>query len=185
MAAVARRVPEKDIDALWRFIEHTYDDNRRLYVAGNGGLFSLASHLAIDFSKGAVCEENRLYSDKRRIRVQQLGSNGSKVSAWSNDQRFDDIYVEELKTLEGDGWKDYSLLALSCSGNSPNIVNLVKYAAEQNANVWSMVGFDGGKLKNLMPAVHFKSWNYGEVEDCIHLTMHHITNRLRSKILAG
>ena len=146
--------------------------------------FSIAAHLAVDFTKGAVCEGNKLNITKRRMKVIQLGANGSKISAWANDRKFDEIYFQELRTLT-EGSDNFNVLALTCSGNSPNIVNLVEHATREKAKVMGIVGFTGGDIAGMCEVVHVKSEDYGIVEDVAHKIMHWTTQRLRDKILYG
>lgn len=145
-------------------------------------MFATAAHLAIDLSKGSVTRGSTLY-DHRRLRIIHLGANGSKLSAWANDKRYDDVYKEELIGLEG-RHSNYSLLALSCSGNSPNILSVVEYAQWHGAEVGAMVAFSGGKLKQIVSRhIHFKTLDYGIGENCIHEFGHFLTDTLRVKIL--
>jgi D-sedoheptulose 7-phosphate isomerase len=174
----ARSVDLHQLQTFWDFIEEVYDKNEVLFVAGNGGMKAIALHLAIDFVKGAVCEGRHFDITKRRMRVIPCGANGSVLSAWANDTRFDEAYFREIE-----GWDKIAVLALSCSGNSANIVNLVEYAREHNAKVMSIVGFDGGEIMHMGPSVHVKSNDYGIVEDVAHKIMHWTTQRLRAKIL--
>jgi D-sedoheptulose 7-phosphate isomerase len=172
-----------ELNALWEFVKNAYNKNQRIFVAGNGGLFSTAAHLAVDWTKGAVSKGPEIISFKRRLKVHQLGANGSKITAWANDDRYDVVYSQELRG-EVDPDDAFSLLVLSCSGNSPNIVDAVKYArGHQNAEVFGIVGFDGGKVKNLVPTLHISSQDYGIVEDLAHTVMHWLLVPLKRLIL--
>jgi D-sedoheptulose 7-phosphate isomerase len=184
VAAVASQIKESELEALWRFVENAYVNKQPIYIAGNGGCFSIAQHLTTDWTKGAISQAHGVFYDtKRRLRVKQLGANGSILTAWSNDHNYDIIYQEELRTFEHDN-KDYSLLVLSCSGNSPNIVNVSNFAVDAGANVFGLVAFDGGKLRDLVPCVYVPTNAYTVSEDIFHQLFHYLVEKIRELIFS-
>lgn len=146
----------------------TLDDarirRRRVYVFGNGGSAATASHFTCDLAKGAIG------SRKPRIRVQCLVDNTSVFSAWANDTSYDRVFAEQLEdTIEaGD-----VAIAISGSGNSPNVLQAVRVAARHGATTIGLCGFDGGKLAHMadIPIV-VPSHRMEQVED-IHLMLAH------------
>jgi len=110
-----------------------------------------------DLAKGSVVD------GKKRLRVLGLADNLSLLTAYANDCGYDSIFIEPMKSL----WKKGDILiAISASGNSPNVVKAAEYARENGGEVIGLVGFSGGKLKELSNfPIHFKSHNYGSVED--------------------
>jgi D-sedoheptulose 7-phosphate isomerase len=123
-------------DALWG----AYQQDRTVFVFGNGGSAALASHSACDFGKGTVTNGHR------RFRVISLTDNVPLMTAWANDQRYEDVFSEQLRPLVR---KDDVVLAISGSGNSPNILNGLKVARESGARTIGLAGFEGGKMKPL------------------------------------
>ncbi len=152
-----------------------YLSNRQVFIIGNGGSASTASHFACDLSKGTIVE------GKCRIRVTCLNDNTAILTAISNDFGYEHVFSEQLKNLAGNG---DVLVAISASGNSANIINGIRLAQDKGVKVIGFTGFDGGMLKQLSDlCVHVGSYNYGQVED-IHLFLCHvISQNLRQKIL--
>ena len=134
-----------------------YHRGSTVYICGNGGSAGTAGHMVNDLSKGSIVE------NKKRLRVIGLADNMSLLTAYANDNGYESIFVEQLKSLWAPG---DVLIAISCSGNSPNVVKACEYARANGGQVIGLVGFAGGKLKELSHhPIYFKSHNYGSVED--------------------
>lgn len=134
-----------------------YHKGGTVYICGNGGSWGTSNHMVNDLAKGSVVE------GKKRLRVIGLGDNTSLLTAYANDCGYETVFVETLKGLfrRGD-----LLIAISASGNSPNVVKAAEFTREHGGTVIGLVGFAGGKLKELSHhAIHFQSKNYGSVED--------------------
>ena len=139
--------------------------NRRIYVFGNGGSGSTASHLQNDFNK-ALFEK----TDKK-FDVICLNDNIPTLLAIANDEGYDEIFRYQL---DGKIKKDDVVIAISGSGNSKNIINAVMLAKECGATVIGMTGFDGGILKTLADYnLHAKINNMQVAED-VHLCLEHL-----------
>lgn len=148
-------------------IEKVSKAGSKFYVIGNGGSSATASHWANDFAIGL----------KRRgiltIDMVSLGDNAAVTSAIANDIGYENIFYMQLKDVLK---PEDVILAISCSGNSPNIVTAVEYAKEIGSTVIGASGFDGGKLKQLSDIefhVDTQRDEYGLVED-IHMILDHI-----------
>jgi D-sedoheptulose 7-phosphate isomerase/D-glycero-D-manno-heptose 1,7-bisphosphate phosphatase len=142
-----------------------------LLVCGNGGSAAIAEHLSCDHTKG-ICVDTNLSPF-----VIALGSNVSLTTAIANDIGYDEIFA---KQIEWYGNNNASLLVISSSGNSPNIINALKVAKKQKMASMALVGFSGGLAKELAEiCVHVKSNNYGIVEDCHQIIMHSIAQHIR------
>lgn len=113
-----------------------------LYIIGNGGSAGNAIHIANDFIYGATAGTN----EKKGIRVNSLTSNQAVITCLGNDIGYENIFVEQLKTL---AIKNDILLSLSGSGNSKNILNAVEYANMNGITTFSITGYDGGMLKKI------------------------------------
>lgn len=138
-------------------IVEAYHRGSTIFICGNGGSWGTSNHMVNDLAKGSVVE------GKKRLRVMGLGDNTSLLTAYANDCGYETVFVEPLKGLfrKGD-----ILIAISASGNSPNVVKACEYVRANGGQVVGLVGFSGGKLKELSNfAIHFKSHNYGSVED--------------------
>jgi len=155
--AAVQRVIETLIDAL--------EKNRTVFVCGNGGSASTASHMAADLGK------NTAIPGKSRLRVIGLADNMSWFSALANDLGYENVFVEQIANLLQPG---DILIAISASGNSPNVVKAAEYTRANGGTVIALVGFKGGKLKEIADvSIHTQSGDYGPVEDS-HLMLDHI-----------
>jgi phosphoheptose isomerase len=147
-----------------------------VYVCGNGGSAAVAEHLSCDFNKGISTDTSLNPS------IISLVSNMSLISAIANDIGYDEIFSKQLEyikqRIEGEVF-----LAISSSGNSPNIIKGLKKAKEMNMTTVAFVGFDGGQVVKDDLAdyiIHVKSDNYGVVEDCHSIIMHSIAQYIRT-----
>lgn len=161
------------VDVLW----DAYWNNRQVFILGNGGSATTASHMACDIGKGVV------YKEKKRFRVQSLCDNVAVLTAWANDVSFDTIFKDQLENLLN---PQDVVIAISASGNSPNVIKAVEYARNQGAIVISMSGFSGGKLKQMSDVnIHFPVNDYGQVEDLHMMSEHIITECIRERMKHG
>jgi D-sedoheptulose 7-phosphate isomerase len=148
---------------------------RHVYILGNGGSASTASHFACDLSKATIVGE------RPRLRVTSLTDNAALVTAWANDTSYERIFAEQLVNLADAG---DVVVAISASGESPNVLAAVRTARERGAVTVGLVGFSGGALKGLVDvAVHVSSYDYGVVEDCQLVLEHAITAAIHSVLL--
>src|SRR5215471_15955563 len=109
------------VEALSDLIEERYHAGRFVFIIGNGGSGANASHLSEDLSKCTL----RDFENQKRLKVLSLTDNTAGIMAWANDEGYDRIFVEQLKNLASPG---DLLLAISGSGNSPNVVKAVEWA---------------------------------------------------------
>lgn len=145
-----------------------------IFLIGNGGSASTASHMMNDLSKFTA------FDGVRRLRAIALTDNVPLMTAYGNDVNYDSIFVEPLRNLmrKGD-----MLIAISCSGNSPNVIAACEYASDHGAIVVGLCGDPGGILAKIahlrvtVPAAHV-----GQQEDG-HLILNHvIATALREQI---
>ena len=141
------------------------DSGRRVYVMGNGGSASTASHMASDLSKGASRK------DASRFKAMALTDNIPVMLAWANDSSYEDIFVEQLRNhLE----KGDVVIGISGSGNSENVLRAIEYANGSGAETIGLSGFDGGKLARMaMTSYIVPSRCMQQVED-VHLIIEHL-----------
>lgn len=143
------------------------DNKQTIFFAGNGGSASTASHFAQDL--GEVGRKAKVPGFK----TLSLTDNVSLLSAIGNDYGFDKIFTIQLLELFNPG---DVLVAISASGNSPNVVDAVKFAKDAGGKTIGLVGFDGGKIKDFCDhIIHVKTGagEYGPVED-VHMIMDHL-----------
>jgi D-sedoheptulose 7-phosphate isomerase len=152
-------------DAIWE----CYQKNRFVFVIGNGGSGSNASHFCEDMGKCTLRRED-YDTDKKRLRILSLTDNTPYILAWGNDEGFERVFAEQLKNLASPG---DLLIAISGSGNSPNILTAVEWANSHGLKTYGCTGFNGGKLRGLAhTGMHVPLDDMGIVES-IHLTAFH------------
>ena len=170
-----------DTDAIQEaltMIIHAYEKGKRVFIFGNGGSASTASHMACDLGKGTL---SRFYDNKeKRLRVLSLNDNMALLTAYANDLSFDHAFVQQLRNLveEGD-----LVIVLSGSGNSKNLLKAMKYAKMCGAKSIGILGFkNGGKLAAMVDcSIIVQSNHYGPVED-IHLVLNHLLASCFAKV---
>jgi phosphoheptose isomerase len=137
---------------------------RQIFVVGNGGSAAIADHLCCDWTKGTSCKGYPIVSSR------SLTSNMPLYSAIANDYGFEHVFDTQLEFLAGKG---DVLIAISSSGNSPNVLNAVTRAKQLGVFVAGFSGFSGGKLAQMADAsIYAATNNYGIVEDAHQAIMH-------------
>lgn len=165
-----RRIDPAQVQHLADAIHDCYVHGRTVFVCGNGGSGSNASHFCEDLGKGTLRREDFDNDQKKRLRVLSLTDNTPYILAWGNDEGFDRVFVEQLKNLAQPG---DLLVAISGSGNSPNVLRAVDWANRNGLKTLGCTGFAGGKLKTLAQQnLHVPLDDMGIVES-IHLTAFH------------
>lgn len=147
---------------------------RHVFLMGNGGSATTASHMANDLSKGTVVD------GRPRMKAIALTDNVALLSAWANDSCYERVFVEQLTNLLDTG---DVVLAISASGNSPNILRAVEFARQHGSVTVGWTGGSGGRLKDIVDlAVVVPSADVGMIESC-HLVLDHlVTSELRRLI---
>jgi D-sedoheptulose 7-phosphate isomerase len=166
------------VDLIWR----TYQGGKTIFVFGNGGSAATASHFASDLSKGPLGHKGDRLVD--RFRVIALTDNVSIITAWANDTGYENVFSEPLKNLAKKG--DLAI-AISASGNSPNVLKAVEVAKAIGVKTIGFCGFDGGKLAKIADValvVETERGEYEVVED-VHDTLHHMITQYFTERLAG
>lgn len=154
-----------------RHLEEARQNDNTIFVVGNGGSASTASHIGNDFGLAVLKKSNK--ASNKSYRALALTDNVSVISAIGNDSTYDNIFVDQLKVHFRKGDK---LIVISASGNSPNLVVASEWFKSQGGTVIGWLGFDGGKLLNIVDVpvlVSSPKGEYAPVED-IHLIINHI-----------
>jgi D-sedoheptulose 7-phosphate isomerase len=164
------RIDPAQVKALADRMFDCYQRGRFIFVIGNGGSGPNASHFCEDVGKGTLRRQDFDNDRKRRFRVLSLTDNTPYILAWGNDEGFERVFVEQLKNLAGPG---DLLVALSGSGNSPNVLRAVEWANAHGLTTFGCTGFGGGRLRTLAQhSFHVPLDDMGVVES-IHLTAFH------------
>ena len=164
------RVDAAQVQKLADLVYERYQKGRFVFICGNGGSGSNASHFCEDLGKCTLRREDFDNDAKKRLKVLSLTDNTPYILAWANDEGFDRVFVEQLKNLASPG---DLLVAISGSGNSPNILRAVEWANRHDIDTVGCTGFGGGKLKTLARHnLHVPLDDMGIVES-IHLTAFH------------
>ena len=165
----------QDIIGIANIIYEAYRKDKQVFIMGNGGSATTASHFACDLGKGVVVE------GKPRLRAISLTDNVAFITALANDIDYSSVFAEQLENLLNQG---DVVIGISASGNSPSILKAIKFAEEKRATTVGFVGFGGGKLARLAQRVIVLSGrNYGQVEDA-HLSLAHIISYMVKERIA-
>jgi D-sedoheptulose 7-phosphate isomerase len=164
------RVDEKQVQKFADLVYERYQTSNFVFVIGNGGSGSNASHLCEDLGKCTLRREDFDNDKKKRLKILSLTDNTPYILAWANDEGFDRVFVEQLKNLGSPG---DLLIAISGSGNSQNILRAVDWANQHGIETLGCTGFSGGKLKTMANHnLHVPLDDMGIVES-IHLACFH------------
>jgi len=167
-------LPVKEISKALHILQAVYERDGRIFAFGNGGSFALAAHWVSDFNKTVF--SHHLETDVRRFQAVRVPSSESELTAWANDVGFDMVFAGPLKNYLRDS---DIVIAISSSGNSPNVVKAVELAKTHKIPVIGLSGFDGGKLRELANAkIHIQS-ERGDYElvESIHGTILHLMTK--------
>ena len=181
MDYVAHLLAGLDFSAVERFasiLQRAREQERAVFIAGNGGSAATASHFANDLAWGTRARE------VPPMRAISLAANVPVLTALANDAGYENAFVEQMRGLFRPG---DVLVAISASGNSENVLRAVQYANEQGGISVGLVGFDGGKIKTLCRECIHVETNRGEycpVED-VHLAICHAVTTYLRRLAAG
>jgi len=180
LKGVLDRLPLDAFERVAQAVETAHAAGRQIFVIGNGGSAATASHMMNDLNKGTLGHKGD--ASWKRFRVIALTDNVSLMTAWANDTDYNRVFSEPLKNLAQPG---DLLIAISASGNSPNIVLAVEVAKQLGLKVVGLAGFGGGKLAKLADAAFVvPSDDYGPVED-VHMILDHMLTAYLYEKLKG
>jgi D-sedoheptulose 7-phosphate isomerase len=169
---VLLELPHSTIDRIADELMKANESGRIVYLFGNGGSASLASHIACDLGKGtAYCNGGK------RFRVLALTDNIPTMTAWANDASYEDIFSEQLRNFVQP--QDVAF-AISGSGNSKNVLRALQVAREAGARTIGISGFQGGEMKSLCDICLVVPSNNMQIIEDLHLAMAHAIFRIVS-----
>jgi D-sedoheptulose 7-phosphate isomerase len=166
---LTKTIDSIDVDKVQQAIEmflQARAADRQVFVFGNGGSASTASHFVCDMVKGAS------FNRASRFRIMALTDSLPTITAYSNDVAYDAIFLEQLKNFARPG---DLVMGISGSGNSPNVLRAMEYANSIGCNTIALTGRDGGKLAGLGKLnVHVPNVHMGRIEDAHMIVCHMI-----------
>ena len=170
------RLDAHAIDALAQAIFQRYWTGRFVYVIGNGGSGANSSHLCEDLGKGTVvCDQQT-----KRLKILSLTDNTSYILAWANDASYERIFVEQLRNF---GEAGDLLIAISGSGNSPNVLRAVEWANGSGIETFGVTGYCGGRLKQISQrSLHVALNDMGVVETLHMVAFHWVVGRVHQMV---
>lgn len=170
LQAEVARVDQAEIRQMADLIYEAYENEQFVYIFGNGGSGTTATHMSEDLGKSSLRETDLKDESKKRLRVMSLTDNLGWILAVGNDCGYDQIFVQQLMNYGRPG--DLAV-AISGSGNSPNVLAAVDWANRHGLKTFGLTGFNGGKLRSLAQAgLHVPLNDMGMVES-IHLALFH------------
>lgn len=168
---LAKLLVNLNADQISRFIDELMlarNNGKNIFFIGNGGSAATASHFANDLLAGM-----RLRKEDKPFKAIALTDNNALMTALGNDEGYDQIFAKQLDVLMEPG---DLVIAISASGNSPNLIKAIDLARSRGNTVVGLVGFDGGQMKQICNSVvHVQTakGEYGPVED-IHMVLDHL-----------
>lgn len=175
LRSVLNELPTENVERVIEVFENAYRNDKTIYLCGNGGSASTASHWACDLAKGTVAAE------APRLRAISVADNLALLTAYANDVDYAHVFSEPLRTYGKPG--DVAVL-ITASGNSPNILDAARAARDIGMISVGMIGFGGGKLLSLVDYhITVNCREYGPVED-LHLILDHIISLYLRQIIA-
>jgi D-sedoheptulose 7-phosphate isomerase len=156
---------------LWADLVYgAWEQGRFVFIVGNGGSGTTASHMAEDLGKSTLHPDDLRDESKRRLKVLSLTDNAGWLLAVGNDCGYDQIFVQQLMNYGSAG---DLVIAISGSGNSPNILSAVDWANRHGLVTFGLTGYHGGKLREQQQhGLHVALDDMGMVES-IHLCVFH------------
>jgi D-sedoheptulose 7-phosphate isomerase len=180
---IVQRILRKDIDKVINVLFETWANGSKVFLAGNGGSASTATHFACDLAKFTSVE------GRKRFRALALTDNGPLISALTNDLGWQNVYLEQLKNLMSDGDVFVVISVHGGSGAdkagpwSQNLLKAAKFVKDNHGKVVGLAGFDGGMLKKMADACVVVPANSTPQVEGLHLVLTHlICDRLREMI---
>lgn len=161
-----------EIEAVAKAFINARDAEKTIYVFGNGGSGSTASHMVCDIVKGVS------YKKEKKFKMVCLNDNIPILLAYSNDVSYDEVFVEQLKNFLQPG---DVVLGISGSGNSENIIKAIEYANNKGNTTIGFTGFNGGKLKQIATLSFNSNYNCMQISEDVHLVALHILYKVLDK----
>ena len=171
--ATLAELPTSEIEQIADILQKAREAGSRIFIFGNGGSAATAAHFAGDLNKGANCP------GQPRLRAIALTDNIPAVTAWANDDSYEDIFAEQLENHVEPG---DVVIGISGSGRSMNVVKALKLANTREATTVALTGFDGGLVKDIAHLCLTVPNSIMEQVEDVHLLIEHVvTTCLRAR----
>ena len=157
------------INDVMNILIKTYENEGNIFIFGNGGSASTASHYVCDFNKGVSIKL------KKKFRFVCLNDNVATVMAIANDCGYENVFSMQL---EGKLKKGDVIFAISGSGNSKNVIKAVEYAKEQGNKIISLTGYSGGRLLELSDYPIHVNVNDMQIAEDVHMMLCHMMSSI-------
>ena len=172
-----------DRGAIERFSAALYEAwqaERFIFVIGNGGSAATASHFCEDLGKNILRPDDMHDDGKKRMRVLSLTDHVSWITALGNDLCYEEVFSQQLRQYAS---PDDLLVAISGSGNSPNIIKAVEWANQRGLKTYGMTGYNGGKLKQLQhDGIHVELDDMGMAESVHSCILHWVVEDVHARV---
>ena len=174
VASALANLPDREIAKAIGVVQATYERDGRIYIFGNGGSLALATHWVADFNKTVF--SRHLDKGVRRFQAIRLPTTEEELTAWANDVGYEMVFAGPLENYLQDS---DTIIAISSSGASPNIIKAVELAKSHHVPVIGLSGFDGGRLNELADIKIFIPTEKGayEVVESVHGAILHLMTR--------
>lgn len=167
-----------EIDRFLDLLIDAYEHGKTVFVIGNGGSAANASHFANDLAKGTL----KSVDQTKRLRALSLTDNVALMTAFGNDEGYHTIFEQQLRSLAHPG---DIVVAISGSGNSPNIVHAIEWANNNGLHTVGVTGFNGGKLKAMSSSTVHVPLNDMCTSESVHsVVLHYVTLELQKRLYA-
>ena len=163
---ICNHINYSEVIDIYNILVRTNDVGGKIYICGNGGSASTASHFQADLNKAFSIAKNTMPAIC-------LADNLATLTATANDISYEDVFRYQLQYLLH---KNDILIAISGSGNSNNVVRAAAYAKEKGNTVIAIVGFDGGELKTLSDYAFHVAVNHMQISEDLHLLFCHLVS---------
>ena len=174
--AILEKVDDTEITNCINLIYNAWETRRKIFIIGNGGSALNASHFAQDLTKGTI--KDGTFSP--RIRAVSLCNDIGFITATSNDDSYNNIFVNQLVAFAE---ADDILFTISGSGNSPNLIKAVEWAKSNDLVTSGILGYDGGDLKNMLEnCIHINLNHMETVEGLMSVILHYVMCEVRQKL---
>jgi len=178
-AGILNSMELREVDALADAIEHAYRRAKQVFIIGNGGSAANASHLCEDLGKGTLSD----FENQPRLKVISLADSVPYITAWGNDEGYDRVFLEQLRNLAQSG---DLLIAVSGSGNSPNVLRAVEWANDNGLLTFGVTGFDGGRLRKIASKnLLVPNDDMGAVEAAHAVVFHYLVTALKPRFASS
>ena len=174
LSSVLNEFPHENFDKMIQEMMKSYEEERNIFVMGNGGSGATASHWAGDINKGCS-----LHLEKK-FKMICLNDNIPMMMAYANDISYDDIFVEPMKNFFSPG---DLVIGISGSGNSKNVLKAIEFANRKKGRTIGLCGYEGGKLHDMVDIPLLARVNDMQKVEDVHMIIVHISMQAISKKL--